>query len=230
MPADHLDWLGPLAGPVRIAASILQPGVDALLRAPAWTGWALIGLTALLFVLGRQGQRLVVAALAGGACALAQDRLHLDLPGPPHAVSFATGGAVGFLLPRWARSLLFAVGGYAVGMPFARMFDLTPLVGALPMAAVGFAISWAWDNGLSLVLPPLAGGLSLAAGLGRLGVAHGRAGPLLVVAAIAAAVLVPLAIEREVLVTRFRVARAARAEAKKKEAAKAARRPAPKPT
>ena len=227
---DELDWLGPAAPHLRALGALLQPWVDALLRTSAESGWALLALGALMLLLGRQGDRPLMAAAVALGAAWVEKRLSLHLPGPPLAAALGLGAAAG-VFPRPAMSLGFAAAGWVGGAALAAQLGQPALLVSPAAAALAFAISWFNQSALRVLLPPLGAAVALTGAAARLAVGlraehpHlARASWLLLIAAGTAVVLIPLALEREVIGARLRRKRAETAEQKKKEAEKADRR------
>src|SRR5205085_1229144 len=77
---------------------------EALLRGPDWLGPALIAFAVLLVALGRFGQRLLMAAVFGGAFYWAALQLKFGNGGKGSSAALITAGcgaALGALLPAW---------------------------------------------------------------------------------------------------------------------------------
>jgi hypothetical protein len=99
------------------------------------------------------------------------------------------------------------------------------------MAVIGFFLSYGVDRTLAVLLPPLAAAPALIAGAVRvapklqaLQAAHGGASALLVASLVLAALLIPLALEREGRAQRRRAAKVQGGDELKKSATRAAQK------
>src|SRR5207302_1357878 len=125
---------------------LAQPALDALFRAPAWVGWALVALAAALVALGRHGARLLLAVLCGPLLAWLAAEAGIAPPGALLWVALGAGAAAGAVLPGWTRSLLFAGLGWVLGAALARRLGVAPLAGAAVGAPVAFLGSYFNDR------------------------------------------------------------------------------------
>src|SRR5207302_9607821 len=97
------ESLGQAAAQLKPLAVLVRPAVDLLFRAPAWAGWALLGLGAASIALGRHGERVLLAALAGPLLAWLWSEAGFPLQGAPLRAALGAGAAAGALLPTWTR-------------------------------------------------------------------------------------------------------------------------------
>lgn len=147
----------------------LQEWLDAALRAPAWAGYALLSLAALVTLLGRHGQRpLNGALLGGGMFALAflglRGVLHAWAPGVVAIVAGVVIAVVSMVEVGWSTAvvvgLMFGCGGalaaWQLGIP---AWGLAP-----PLGGFGLFVGVVNHKRVSVMVPPLFASLFIALG------------------------------------------------------------------
>jgi hypothetical protein len=185
--------------------------LDRSLHWPQWAGFALLGLSAVITLLGRHGQRPLNAALLGcGASAVAffglRGAVHRWIPGVTAVIAFVPFVLFGLLAEGWAAAVV-------VGLLFAGASSLVAHALHffwLPVAAMFFGLGlfagMVNHKRLSLWLPPLFSAIFLAWGCAISWAPNWRGAALwqlndldwvLGFAGIAAVVLLALSLERE---------------------------------
>ena len=138
----------------------MQSALDMAVRAPAWAGFALMGLAALVFVLGRHGQRPVNAVMLGGAAFTfaflgLRGVLHAWLPGAAAVIAAVLGALFGFVADGWGTAFLVAAAFGAMAGIAAQALKLAwPPIAAVAGSA-GLFVGMTRHQRLSIVLPPL---------------------------------------------------------------------------
>lgn len=141
--------------------SASQAALDHALAAPQWVGFALLGLAALMTVLGRHGQRPLNAALLGALSFLLafHGLRHLGaphwLPGAVAIVAAVLAALFGFLTSGWGTAFLVGAVLACVGGALAHSFQLHPFLGAAPLFGIGLWVGMTNYVRLALILPPL---------------------------------------------------------------------------
>lgn len=220
--------------PFEALAALARTLFEALLRGPDWIGWALIGLGAAMVALGRQGQRVLMAALCGAAAYWAAQQFHLGtIRGAPVGwIAAGAAAAFGAFLPAWSRAAIFGACGYACGHWLAASLEIETFWVAIPLGALLFLIGFVNDLYFSVVLPPVAAAPALVAGIVRSLPAHIRGAhrPLtdvrvvLIASAVLAAIFVPIALHRVARVRRRKQAKRESGDELKEAAQRAAQK------
>jgi len=174
-------------------------------------GFALLGLSLAITIPGRHGQRLLNAALLGcGAGALAffglRGSAHVWIPGVTAVVVFVLCALFGLVAVRWATSAVVALLFAAAASFGANALHIwwPPVAGLF--GGLGLFVGMVDHKRVSLVLPPLFSALFVAVGAAISWAPHWRGAILwqlndldwvLGLAAIVAAILLALSLERE---------------------------------
>jgi hypothetical protein len=156
---------------------------SALIAAPAWSGYALLALSAIVTIPGRHGQRPLNGALIGGGVfALAflglRGVLHAWVPGVTAVIAGTVAAAIAMVEVGWSTALVVAIlfgGGAALA---ARWLGI-PTWGLWPPAAgLGLFAGMANRKRLSTWLPPLFASLFATLGAAILWAPHWRGAKL----------------------------------------------------
>jgi hypothetical protein len=147
----------------------LQILLDAIVRAPRWAGYALIGLAALITILGRRGQRpLNAALLGGGAVALAlftlRGALHEWVPGVVAIIGGVLLACLGLFAGAWGTAFVMAAILGGAGALAAHKLGLFWPVGLAPLFGLGLFVGIGNQKPLALALPPVFSAIFIAVG------------------------------------------------------------------
>jgi hypothetical protein len=147
----------------------LQLGLDALLGAPPWAGFALLALAALITLLGRHGQRPLNAALLSGAVVSValfalRGAVHAWVPGVVAVIGGVLAALFGLVAPGWGTAFALAAILGGAGALLAWKLGLWWLAGFAPLAGIGLFVGISNHKRLSFLLPPLFSALFIALG------------------------------------------------------------------